>query len=119
MLIFPSVQSFQALNKKDHKGNSTCCESPEPDDDVGYTMPARPLETNNANKLSPAYPKLSEDFEIMMQRNATATAQQHNGVRVSCPKAFPKPILSKCAPWSCHNPLRCFFSDSLINGDIT
>ncbi|XP_018497641.1 myocyte-specific enhancer factor 2C [Galendromus occidentalis] len=103
----------EALNKKDHKGNSTCCESPEPDDDVGYTMPSRPLETNNANKLGPAYPKLSEDFEIMMQRNATATAQQHNGVRDST-----SPFHGQSLAVS-NGPLNMYSQDSLMQPSPT
>ncbi|XP_022692928.1 uncharacterized protein LOC111262718 [Varroa jacobsoni] len=78
----------EALNKKDHKGNPGCCDSPDPNDDDGnvgaYTIPARPLETSNANKLGPAnYPKLNEDFEIMMQRSTSATATHGQSLSVS------------------------------------
>lgn len=58
---------FQALNKKEHKGSSNGCDSPEPDDSQ-YTLTPR-----NENKY-----KLNDDFELMMQRNSHI-----NGNRVS------------------------------------
>ncbi|KAI7697698.1 Myocyte-specific enhancer factor 2A [Sarcoptes scabiei] len=49
----------EALNKKEHKGSSNGCDSPEPDDSQ-YTLPSR-----NDSKY-----KLNDDFELMMQRNS-------------------------------------------------
>lgn len=48
----------EALNKKEHKGSSNGCDSPEPDDSQ-YTLTPR----GNENKY-----KLNDDFELMMQQ---------------------------------------------------
>ena len=51
---------IQALNKKEHKGSSNGCDSPEPDD-TQYTLTPR---------TEAKYNKINEEFELMMQRNA-------------------------------------------------
>ncbi|XP_075677218.1 myocyte enhancer factor 2 [Dermatophagoides pteronyssinus] len=48
----------EALNKKEHKGSSNGCDSPEPDDSQYTLTPNR-----NENKY-----KLNDDFELMMQQ---------------------------------------------------
>ncbi|XP_053209858.1 myocyte-specific enhancer factor 2A-like isoform X2 [Panonychus citri] len=51
----------ETLNKKEHKNSPNGCDSPEPDD-AGYTL----------NQRSEAkYNKLSEEFDLVLQRNAT------------------------------------------------
>ncbi|XP_015912870.1 myocyte-specific enhancer factor 2C isoform X2 [Parasteatoda tepidariorum] len=50
----------EALNKKEHKGSSNSCDSPEPDMDQ-YSMPTR---------SDSKFQKINEEFEIMMQRNS-------------------------------------------------
>ncbi|CAG2183671.1 unnamed protein product, partial [Oppiella nova] len=50
----------EALNKKEHKGSSNGCDSPEPDDSQ-YTLTPR---------TEAKYNKINEEFELMMQRNA-------------------------------------------------
>lgn len=60
----------QALNKKEHKGSSNGCDSPEPDE-AQYTLTPR---------TEAKYNKINEEFELMMQRNAHI-----NGTRVCIP----------------------------------
>lgn len=50
----------EALNKKEHKGSSNGCDSPEPDD-AQYTLTPR---------TEAKYNKINEEFEMMMQRGA-------------------------------------------------
>ena len=64
--------SSQALNKKEHKGSSNGCDSPEPDDSQYTLTPSR-----NESKYNK---QLNDEFELMMQRNA---ATHINGNRVS------------------------------------
>lgn len=54
----------EALNKKEHKGSSNGCDSPEPDDSQYTLTPSSRNETSNKYKLN-------DDFELMMPRNAT------------------------------------------------
>lgn len=63
--------SSQALNKKEHKGSSNGCDSPEPDDSQYTLTPSR-----NESKYNK---QLNDEFELMMQRNA---ATHINGNRV-------------------------------------
>lgn len=51
----------EALNKKEHKGSSNGCDSPEPDD-TQYTLAS--------SRSDGKYNKMNEDFELLMQRNA-------------------------------------------------
>lgn len=57
------------MNKKEHKGSSNGCDSPEPDDSQYTLTPQR----NDNNLGVGKYGKLNEDFEhinnIMMQRS--------------------------------------------------
>ncbi|KFM68127.1 Myocyte-specific enhancer factor 2A, partial [Stegodyphus mimosarum] len=48
----------EVLNKKEHKGSSNSCDSPEPDMEQ-YSISTR---------SDPKYQKINEEFEIMMQR---------------------------------------------------
>ncbi|XP_035216899.1 myocyte-specific enhancer factor 2C-like isoform X2 [Stegodyphus dumicola] len=50
----------EVLNKKEHKGSSNSCDSPEPDMEQ-YSISTR---------SDPKYQKINEEFEIMMQRNS-------------------------------------------------
>lgn len=52
----------EALNKKEHKGSSNGCDSPEPDDSQYTLTPSR-----NESKYNK---QLNDEFELMMQRNA-------------------------------------------------
>lgn len=60
---------FQFLNKKEHKGSSNSCDSPEPDMEQ-YSISSR---------SDPKYQKINEEFELMMQRNS----QMNGSARVS------------------------------------
>lgn len=61
--------NFQFLNKKEHKGSSNSCDSPEPDMEQ-YSISSR---------SDPKYQKINEEFELMMQRNS----QMNGSARVS------------------------------------
>ncbi|XP_054713158.1 myocyte-specific enhancer factor 2C-like [Uloborus diversus] len=60
----------EALNKKEHKGSSNSCDSPEPDMEQ-YSITTR---------SDPKYQKINEEFQLMMQRNS-----QING-NTRCPQ---------------------------------
>lgn len=78
-----------ALNRREHKGGSNGCDSPEPDDDPfpPPTTPRSAADSSSAKYSSSAaaaaaHHKLNEEFELMMQRNAAAAAAvQLNGSR--------------------------------------
>ncbi|KAG8198098.1 hypothetical protein JTE90_020923 [Oedothorax gibbosus] len=50
----------EVLNKKEHKGSSNSCDSPEPDMEQ-YSISSR---------SDPKFQKINEEFELMMQRNS-------------------------------------------------
>ena len=54
------ISICRRLTKKEHKGSSNGCDSPEPDDSQ-YTLTPR---------TEAKYNKINEEFELMMQRNA-------------------------------------------------
>uniref|UniRef100_A0A061QLM2 Putative MEF2-like protein n=1 Tax=Cupiennius salei TaxID=6928 RepID=A0A061QLM2_CUPSA len=60
----------EVLNKKEHKGSSNSCDSPEPDMEQ-YSISSR---------SDPKYQKINEEFELMMQRSS-----QMNG-STRCPQ---------------------------------
>lgn len=71
----------EALNKKEHKGSSNGCDSPEPDDSQ-YTLTPR---------TEAKYNKINEEFEMMMQRNNAHMNGNGNGNgngRVCCNLSF-------------------------------
>ncbi|GIX99450.1 myocyte-specific enhancer factor 2C [Caerostris darwini] len=49
----------EVLNKKESKGSSNSCDSPEPD-----------MEPYSMNRSDPKFQKINEEFEMMMQRNS-------------------------------------------------
>jgi MADS-box transcription enhancer factor 2 len=54
---------LEALNKKEHKGSSNGCDSPEPDEGVQYSLTPRSEEKYN---------KINQEFEMMMQRGVSS-----------------------------------------------
>ena len=59
----------EALNKKEHKGSSNGCDSPEPDEQ--YTLTPR---------TEAKYNKINEEFELMMQRGAHMNGSRSAGL---------------------------------------
>lgn len=63
----------EALNKKEHKGSSNGCDSPEPDEGVQYLTP----------RTEAKYNKINEEFELMMQRNVAAAGHLNGSNRAT------------------------------------
>lgn len=82
---------LQALNKKEHKGSSNGCDSPEPDD-TQYTLTPR---------TEAKYNKINEEFEMMMQRS------NHLNVNRVCepnsPSSQPAAHSPASSPWLTHS----------------
>lgn len=76
----------EALNKKEHKGSSNGCDSPEPDD-AQYTLTPR---------TEAKYNKINEEFEMMMQRG---TAHM-NGNRSSGLSPVPVSLPLNSSPYA-------------------
>lgn len=76
-LSFSLCKLEKALNKKEHKGSSNGCDSPEPDESQYTLTPSSQRGGNESTK----YSKMNDEFELMMaQRNA---ATHINGNRVN------------------------------------
>jgi len=77
----------EALNKKEHKGSSNGCDSPEPDEGVPSSMTPR---------SEAKYIKIEQEYEMMLQRNAAAAAGHLNGRSAGL---IPVPVLNS-SPFS-------------------
>ena len=93
----------EALNKKEHKGSSNGCDSPEPDD-AQYTLTPR---------TEAKYNKINEEFEMMMQRGAHMNGNRSTGISPvpvplnSSPYAPDSALLQPTQPSpqsACHSP---------------
>lgn len=69
----------EALNKKEHKGSSNGCDSPEPDE-TQYTLTPR---------TEAKYNKINEEFEMMMQRGAHMNGNSRSAGLSPVPVSMP------------------------------